>query len=187
MRQRYRSANMKCKVSSKDLASMSDVQWSALGEADAFNRSDVISDPLLAHILRKYPHFWIRKKIFQKLIPPLNKKRDKTDLIWKKTKEVGDHWLSWWRGPVLWDPGTITRAGSPSISPDHRYLQLHTFLDIARIYFMRSLYIMIIFVGETYLKGIKFQNWFAPQKTKMILIYIYFGAVPKRTSVLGRT
>ena len=149
MRQRNRSANMKCKVSSKDLASMSDVQWSALGEADAFNRSDVISDPLLAHILRKYPHFWIRKKIFQKLIPPLNKKRDKTDLIWKKTKEVGDHWLSWWRGPVLWDPGTITRAGSPSISPDHRYLQLHTFLEI-----------MIIFVGGIHLICIKFQNWF---------------------------
>ena len=54
MRQRNRSANMKCKVSSKDLASMSDVHWSALGEADAFNRSDVISDPLLAHILREF-------------------------------------------------------------------------------------------------------------------------------------
>ena len=61
MRQRNRSANMKCKVSSKDLAGMSDVHWSALGEADAFNRSDVISDPLLAHILQefhgKYPNF----------------------------------------------------------------------------------------------------------------------------------
>ena len=33
---------------------MSDVHWSALGEADAFNRSDVISDPLLAHILREF-------------------------------------------------------------------------------------------------------------------------------------
>ena len=142
---------------------MSDVHWSALGEADAFNRSDVISDPLLALILQEFhgeiSKFLKQDRIFQKLILPL-KKRDKTDVIWKKTKEVGDHWLSWWRGPVLWEPGTITRAGSPSISPDHRYLQLHTFLDIARIYFMRSLYIMIIFVGETYLKGIKFQNWF---------------------------
>ena len=158
MRQRNRSANMKCKVSSKDLASMSDVHWSALGEADAFNRSDVISDPLLAHILRELhgeiSKFLKQDRIFQKLILPL-KTRDLTDVIWKKIKEVGDHWLSWWRGPVLWDPGTITRAGSPSISPDHRYLQLHTFLDI-----------MIIFVGGIiYLIGIRFQNWFfAPNR-----------------------
>ena len=58
---------------------MSDVQWSALGEADAFNRSDVISDPLLAHILQEFhgeiSNFLKQDRIFQKMIPPLNKKR----------------------------------------------------------------------------------------------------------------
>ena len=138
---------------SKDLASLSDIQWSALGEADAFNRSDVISDPLLAHILRELhgeiSTFLRQEKNLSKTDSAFEQKSDETDLIWEKTKEVGDHWLSWWRGPVLWDPGTITRAGSPSISPDHRYLQLHTFLEI-----------MIIFVGGIHLICIKFQNWF---------------------------
>ena len=58
---------------------MSDVHWSALGEADAFNRSDVISDPLLAHILREFhgeiSPFLKQEQIFQKMIPPLNKKK----------------------------------------------------------------------------------------------------------------
>ena len=72
---------MKCKVSSKDLASMSDVHWSALGEADAFNRSDVISDPLLAHILQEFhgeiSKFLKQDRIFQKLILPLKKRGTK--------------------------------------------------------------------------------------------------------------